>query len=119
MEPGDEVHDDQHQKHEVNGCAGPTHGAQEAGIEALDKQSASDDSQDEKSQRRNGDNEQQRRIVDSENRSEEDMHGIDVAAVCGDNEHPKRQLDEIEGGKAGILALRCHSRDETGQDRHD
>jgi len=39
--------------------------------------------------------------------------------VCGNDEHSKRQRDQIEGGEACVFALRRHACDETGQDRYD
>ena len=93
-------------------------GAQEARVEALDNQPTADNGQGEESQRRNRDDEQQRRIVDSENGSEKDMHKVDVAAMGGDDEHPERQRNQIEGGEARVLALRRDACDDTRQDRH-
>jgi len=61
----------------------------------------------------------QRRVVDRQDRAEQEAREIDIAAVDRHQEHTEYQRDQVKAGKARILAQRRQPGHETGQQRHD
>src|SRR3712207_8922322 len=60
-----------------------------------------------------------RSIVEGQHGAEQDVQEIDVGALQGDDGHPERQRQQIEGRKRGVLLEGGDARDEAGQHGDD
>ena len=118
VEATHEVQHDKREEGEMRHGAQAAHRAQELRVRAFENQRPQ---QQRKGQHREaGDRaqEDQRVVVEREHGAEEHVHEVDIAAPGGDDQHARRQRDQVESGEARVLSKRGDARDEARQKRH-
>ena len=97
--------------------AADAHRGEEARVEAFHDQRPIDGGEADQGQRRRRHDEEQRRLVDGEDRAEQDVHEIDRRPAQGDDENAQRHCRQIGGGEARILAHARETRDDAREQR--
>ena len=115
LEASNQVHHHEHQEEKVGGRAQWADRGQEAWVEAFEHERPVDDGEGQHGKRGDGGDQDKRGIVKSEHRAEQHVQQVDAAAFHRDDQHSKGERDEVEGGKARVLAQDGRAGDETGE----
>src|SRR5207245_1985366 len=105
LKPGDEVQNNQREEQGMNVPAAPAHRKQKAGIETLGDERAVNDRKRQQAQGRDRADQDERGIVDRQDRAEQQMQKIEVAAVGRDQQHAERNLGSVDETAPNETAL--------------